>query len=124
MQEKTRRKLTPDQNRTLVWLTTPKAERTPKTLEELAEELGVNPSTVRRWRTKFDLDEIASEIAKGELVESLPDVLRALTEKAEAGSYEHIRLFLEVADNRKQRIAVTVEDRRSEAAEKHRNEEG
>ncbi len=112
------RKLTPIQHRAVEWLATPKSCRNPATLEKLAEDLGVNSSTVRRWRTKFGLDEMASEIARGRLFEHLPDVLASLAEKAVSGSYAHQKLFLEVADGQEQKISVTVEDRRSEVAEK------
>lgn len=116
MHENARRKLTPDQNNAVEWLTIPKLHRAPETLEKLAEELGVNPSTIWRWRKKFGLDDMAMEIAKGVLFESLPDVLRALAEKAEEGSYNHIRLFLALTDGHRQKIDVTVEDCRSKIA--------
>ena len=117
------RKLTPEQNRALAWLSIPKASRTPETLEGLAEELGVNSSTIRRWRTKFGLDDLASEMARGDLLEYLPDVYASLAEKAISGSYNHQKLFLEAAVGHKQRISVTIEDRWSEIAERLWDEE-
>ncbi len=107
MHEGARRKLTPEQNRALTWLSTLKSHREPSTLEELADELGVNVSTIRRWRTKFGLDQAASEIARTQLFESLPDVYRVLAEKAETGSYLHVRLFLEIADGIRQQRSTS-----------------
>ena len=43
-----KRELTADQGRLLVWLSSPKGERAPETLEALAGELGVSPKTVQR----------------------------------------------------------------------------
>ena len=76
-------------------MSNPKDERAPETLEALAQELGGNPKTLQRWRTKLDLD--AVERARGRLLESLPTVYRVLAEKAEEGSHDHMNLYLGVA---------------------------
>jgi hypothetical protein len=45
----------------LCWLLAPRAERAPRTQEELAKEVGVNPRTLRDWRMRKDfLDEYAT----------------------------------------------------------------
>jgi hypothetical protein len=92
-----KRELTADQNRLLVWLSSPRGERAPETLEALAQELGVKPKTLQRWRTKLDLDAVAAEGARRRLLESLPTVYRVLAQKAEEGSHDHIKLYLGVA---------------------------
>ena len=78
-------------------MSSPKDERAPEILEALAQELGVNPKTLQRWRTKLDLDAAAAERARGRLLESLPAVYRVLAEKAEEGSHDHMNLYLGVA---------------------------
>ena len=94
---KKKREPTAGQNRLLAWLSSPKGERAPQTLEDLAKELGVKPKTLQRWRTKLDLDAAAAEGARRRLLESLPTVYRVLARKAEEGSQEHIQLYLGVA---------------------------
>src|SRR5918993_5957798 len=90
------RELTTDQMRVVSWLATPEMEREPKTLEDLATEIGVRPATIKRWRTRR-LDTLAAEEARMRLLERLPGVYRTLASKAEDGSHEHIRLFLNIA---------------------------
>jgi transposase-like protein len=75
----------------------PEGRAGPRDLEALAQELGVNPKTLQRWRTKLDLDAVAAERARGRLLESLPTVYRVLAEKAEEGSHDHMNLYLGVA---------------------------
>ncbi len=90
------RELTSDQSRVISWLATPPARREPKTVEELANEIGVRPTTISRWRARF-LDPLVAEKARCELFEHLPEVYRALAERAKDGSPEHIDLFLKMA---------------------------
>jgi hypothetical protein len=92
-----KRELTAPQNRLLAWLSSPKDERAPEILGALSQELGVNPKTLQRWRTKLDLDAVADEGARRRLLESLPTVYRALAQKAEEGSHDHMKLYLGVA---------------------------
>ena len=116
-----KRELTADQNRLLAWLSSPKDERAPETLEALAQELGVNPRTLQRWRTKLDLDAVAAERARRRLLESLPTVYRVLAEKAEEGNHRHMKLYLGVAtQDPTGKVGMTAEGRRSGVAGKLR----
>ena len=89
--------LTAGQNRLLAWLSSPRGDRAPGTLEDLAKELGVKPKTLQRWRTKLDLDAVAAERTRRRLLENLTTVYGVLAQKAEEGSHEHMKLYLEVA---------------------------
>jgi hypothetical protein len=82
--------------RVVSWLATPETRRNPETLDALAAEIGVRPATIQRWRSK-KLAPLAAEEARFGLVEHLPEVFETLAKKAEDGSPEHIRLFLQIA---------------------------
>ena len=107
------KELNKDQMRLASWLATPKDYREPGTLGELAEEIGVSPSTLSRWRRNLWVDEMAAEIARQELFEHLPEVYNRLAEKATEGSYQHTCLFLEMTNKHCQSMDITLNNRRS-----------
>jgi len=80
----------------LRWLATPEMEREPKTLEDLATEIGVRPATILKWRSR-KLDALAAEETRMKLFERLPEVYDVLAREAADGSPEHMKLFLTVA---------------------------
>jgi hypothetical protein len=82
--------------RVVSWLATPEMEREPKTLEDLATEIGVRPVTILKWRTQ-KLDALAAEETRMKLFEHLPEVYEVLAREAADGSPEHMKLFLRVA---------------------------
>ena len=90
------RELTPDQMKVLRWLATPEMEREPKTLEDLATEIGVRPATILKWRSR-KLDTFAAKETRMNLLERLPEVYEVLGREAADGSPEHMELFLRVA---------------------------
>jgi hypothetical protein len=90
------RELTTDQMKVLRWLATPEREREPKTLEDLATEIGVRPATILKWRSR-KLDALAAEETRMKLFEHLPKVYEVLAKGAADGSPEHMKLFLTVA---------------------------
>ena len=90
------RELTTDQMKVLRWLTTPEMEREPKTLDDLAAEIGVRPATILKWRSR-KLDALAAEESRMKLFEHLPEVYEVLAREAADGSPEHMKLFLTVA---------------------------
>jgi hypothetical protein len=92
----TARELTPDQIKVVSWLSVPEDKREPKTLEDLAAEIGVRPATIQRWRSR-KLDSFAAEETRMKLFERLPEVYDVLAKGAADGSPEHMKLFLTVA---------------------------
>ena len=82
--------------RVVSWLATPEMEREPKTLEDLATEIGVRPATILKWRSR-KLDALAAEETRMKLFEHLPEVYGVLAREAADGSPEHMKLFLTVA---------------------------
>ena len=79
----------------LRWLSSPENEREPKTLEDLATEIGVRPATILKWRSR-KLDALAAEETRMKLFEHLPEVYDVLAKGAADGSPEHMKLFLTV----------------------------
>ena len=90
------RELTTDQMKVLRWLSSPENEREPKTLDDLAAEIGVRPATILKWRSR-KLDALAAEETRMKLFEHLPSVYEVLAREAADGSPEHMKLFLTVA---------------------------
>ena len=91
------RELTTDQMRVVSWLTTPRDQREPNTIEQLAKEIGVRPATILKWRRSRKLDALAAKEIRMKLFEHLPDVYDVLAKGAADGSPEHMKLFLTVA---------------------------
>lgn len=62
---------------------------------EIAEQLHVHNATISRW--KQDDSFMAAVVRKTQklLKNEMPDVLKALKEKAKQGSSNHIRMYLE-----------------------------
>src|SRR5215210_9410220 len=89
------RELTTDQMRVVSWLSTPEMEREPKTLDNLAAEIGVRTATILKWRSR-KLDALAAEETRMKLFEHLPEVYEVLAKEAADGSPEHMELFLTV----------------------------
>jgi DNA-binding MurR/RpiR family transcriptional regulator len=112
------RELTTDQMRVVSWLATPEMEREPKTLEDLATEIGVRTATILKWRSR-KLDTLAAEEARMRLLEHLPGVYRTLANKAEDGSHEHIRLFLNIAAGQSRVVCKEMELKRCKGGDNH-----
>lgn len=85
----------------IAWSCVPKAQRAPKTLEELCSILGLaSTGTVRNWRRKDPgLSERIAELPKQLLLNHLADVydaLVAVASSADAKGFNDRRLFLEL----------------------------
>jgi hypothetical protein len=87
----------PNQLAFITWLATPAAARNPRTQAEFAEEIGVRPETLSRWKRDPDLIGAAGDAARELLGEDLPDIYAALVRKAKQGSFAHVKLALELA---------------------------
>lgn len=65
------------------WLLTPRGERQPSTKKELAEKLGVTPTTLRNYQKDRWLQAEMAKKARGEArIDRLPDVLSSLYDQA------------------------------------------
>lgn len=85
------------------WLAMGKHTRKPHTEKLFAEEIGVNPRTLHRWKqgqngfTRQEFWEAVTARARELLTESLSDVYESLKAEAIKGSYQHTRLIMEMA---------------------------
>lgn len=80
------------------WLATPKFGRDPGTQGLFAEKLGVNEATLSRWKKQDGFDAEVNSIARRELKKHVPDVFGTLAREAIDGSFQHLQLFLKVAE--------------------------
>lgn len=78
------------------WLALPKYDRFPPTQQLLAEKMGLDNGTLSRWKRLDGWQEEVNSIAQSHLGAAVPEVMGALRREAEKGSFQHIKLFLEV----------------------------
>lgn len=99
----------------IAWSCVPRAQREPKTVQELANMLGVRPSTVRKWRSQDpEITERISAAPRRMLLEHVADVYAALVEVAttpDPRAFQDRRLFLELAGDYKPSAAVSLDGR-------------
>lgn len=107
---------TPNQLRFIEWLAVPSEMREPRFQCDLAKEIGVKRETLSRWKRLPGLTEEASRLARALLKDDLPEIFGALRREARAGSFQHIKLALEVAGEHTDEVNVNVADRRAAIA--------
>jgi hypothetical protein len=90
---------TPNQLRLIAWLATPSDLREPRSQADLAAEMGVREETLSRWKRLDGLTGAAGELAREMVGRDLADIYGALVRAAKAGSFQHIKLALEVAEH-------------------------
>lgn len=90
------------------WLSLSKYDRIPPTQRALADELGLNENTLSRWKKIPGLMEAATSVARHMLKRRLPEIFAALGREAESGSYQHIKLALELTGEHEESSSVDV----------------
>ena len=98
---------TPGQRKYQEWLATPKFTRTPPTQEMFAKSIKVSPVTVSRWKKLDGFQAAVNAIARQYLNDDLPDIFGALRREAVKGSYQHIKLSLELTGEYQESLDVT-----------------
>ncbi|HHT9157165.1 MAG TPA: hypothetical protein ACFYEA_06155 [Candidatus Tripitaka californicus] len=63
--------------------------------EEIARELKVNPKLLSRWRSLPGFQEALEETCKDRIMEEMPRLLQALTEKAKEGNVQAIKILFD-----------------------------
>lgn len=91
------------------WLATTKFERTPATQKLLADDLGVNEKTLTRWKQIPELKEAVTKRARELLGDDLPEIYGALRREAMQGSYQHIKLALELTGEYTETTRQTIQ---------------
>lgn len=78
------------------------------TLQEIAVELGINQSTLWRWRRKEDFQKAVTELAYSCLKDELPNLFKSLADKAISGNVKAMELMLKYAGNYVEKIETKV----------------
>jgi len=104
------------------WLATSKFDRKPMTQALLASELGVREETISRWKRSPEFAEAVIARARELLKSNLPEIYGALNREAEKGSFQHIKLIMEMTgehtDRQQIETTINVEDARERLADK------
>jgi hypothetical protein len=86
-----------EQLKYIEWLATPRMSRTPPTMEMLGEQLGVDRVTLWRYSKLPGFDDEVRKLVRASIGKKLPDLYGALIREAEAGSFQHLQMALEMA---------------------------
>lgn len=78
------------------------------TLQEIAVELGINQSTLWRWRRNEDFQKAVTELAYSCLKDELPRLFKSLADKAIGGNVKAMELMLKYAGNYVEKIETRV----------------
>lgn len=78
------------------------------TLQEMAVELGINQTTLWRWRRKEDFQKAVTDLAYSCLKDELPNLFKALADKAISGNVKAMELMLKYAGNYVEKIETKV----------------
>lgn len=97
----------PNQLLVIEWLATPRFDRTPPTQELLAKKLGINDRTITRWKQEPELLEAINKRARELLSSDLPEIYGALRREAVKGSYQHIKLSLEMTGEYTEKLELS-----------------
>ncbi len=113
-----RKDWTPNQLRTIYWLATPESLRESRTALTFAAKIGVRNETISRWKNDPDLRAEVNRVARAELGKDLPEVYGTLRKLAIKGSFQHMKLYLELLEEYRETsdVNVNVTDARDELA--------
>lgn len=78
------------------------------TLQQMADELGINQSTLWRWRRNEDFQKAVTELAYSCLKDELPNLFKSLASKAINGNVKAMELMLKYAGNYVEKIETRV----------------
>ena len=90
------------------WLAIPKKQRQPKTQKELAALLGVCPDTLTRWKSDPEVRALVDHHLRDRLEKELPDVFQVIIDKAKDGSYQYVKLILELTEKYNSKVTINT----------------
>ena len=77
-------------------------------LQQIADQLGINQSTLWRWRRNEDFQKAVTELAYSCLKDELPNLFKSLASKAIDGNVKAMELMLKYAGNYVEKIETKV----------------
>jgi hypothetical protein len=101
----------------MLWLATPSDERVPLTEGAMARELGVNPSTLWKWKQKPGFQDEVHKLITASLGSDYHDIMAALKRQAKRGSFPHIKMCLELLGYYTERKQIDINVLREAAQE-------
>lgn len=113
---------TANQLKAIYWLATPERLREPQTQREFSAKLGVREETFSRWKNDSGLMAEVNSVARAELGKDLPEVYGTLRKMAIKGSFQHMKLYLELLEEYSEEVNVNVNDQRERERERVRRE--
>jgi hypothetical protein len=100
------RKFNNGQEQYIAWLAIPRFERIPGTQAEFAKSIGVTDRTLRRWHDLPGFWDEVTAVSRQNLREGIGNIYGALRRAAESGSFQHIKLALELLGEHIDRLQV------------------
>ena len=109
----------PQHRRLVEWLVTPPKERVPRQQKDLAAEFGVDPRTVREWKTREDVRRAwkqAGDAVVGSpenVHEVIEEMRRAALDRENRGQVQAAKVYLEAVDAitpKEQTVLVSKKD--------------
>jgi len=96
----------------MAWSALSRGERRPAKESEIAAKIGVDDRTLRRWKQLPGFWDGVRNEARANLRSSIGRIYDALIKEAEAGSYQHVKLALEMLGEHTDKVQhITWRDR-------------
>lgn len=108
--QNTTKKWSANQLKFIHWLAIPKKERKPRTQQELAREMGLDPATLSDWKNIPGFTDEVTTLARQALRDALTDVYAALIKRAIDGDVPAIKLAMEMTREYVPRQELTGKD--------------
>ncbi|HHT9153799.1 MAG TPA: hypothetical protein ACFYEM_09790 [Candidatus Hypogeohydataceae bacterium YC40] len=89
-------------------------------LEEIAQELKVSPKRLNKWRSLPGFQGALEEACKTLVTDEMPQLLRALTEKAKEGNVQAIKILFDYLGQSRGRSGADIGDLNEEERQRLR----
>jgi dihydrodipicolinate synthase/N-acetylneuraminate lyase len=89
-------------------------------MEEIASELGVSPRLLTKWRALPGFQEALEGACMEQIMADMPQLLRALTEKAKEGNVQAIKILFDYLGQIQNRSAKNLGDLDEEERQRYK----